>query len=288
MTKFFKRTFSTSIILLLLLIPQAKAQTVGSLELAAMDEWSVSGPNGFFESGFLDINLLLTGGPGNYFISAVGWWVVHADPGYSADPEEGFANGMFTISEVASSITLTSFIASSKNGTIELSWETASETNNARFVIYRNNEVIGSVDGAGSTCETQNYSYNDNTIIPGLEYTYVLADISFANELVKHDNKAVIISLNNDIIEADYKIGAAYPNPFNPTTVLPIELNSAAKVKASIYNLNGHKVKDLVNCNFTAGTHDLKIDGSNMSTGIYMVNILVNDIMKVQKIAFVK
>ena len=99
---------------------------------------------------------------------------------------------------------------------------------------------------------------------------------------------AVTLTLDNDVIEADFTIGAAYPNPFNPTAILPLELTADAHVNASLYDLNGREIKSLVNANFSAGTHELHIDGANMTTGIYMVRILVNDIMRVQKIALVK
>lgn len=190
--------------------------------------------------------------------------------------------------EIATPIRLVSFDAIAKNGKVRLTWSTASETNNARFVIYRNDEPIASIEGAGTTSETHNYSFTDNSLIPGVNYSYVLADINYANELIKHENMAVSVTVANAVKEADFCIGSAYPNPFNPIAVLPIKLNKDARVKASVYDLNGQKVSELVNGHFTAGTHEVKIDGATMSTGIYMVNILVNDIMKVQKIALVK
>jgi len=190
--------------------------------------------------------------------------------------------------EVPAPISLVSFDAIVKDGAVLLSWETASETDNASFLIYRNDEMIASIDGAGTSSEPHNYSVTDNEVVPGVTYTYILADLSYANELVKHEEMATTITLANDIVEADYVISAAYPNPFNPTAILPLELSSNATVKASLYDLNGREVKSLVNGNFTAGTHKLHIDGSNMTTGIYMVKILVNEIMNVQKIALVK
>lgn len=185
-------------------------------------------------------------------------------------------------------ITLASFTAKAKNGTVELAWSTASETDNARFLIYRNDEVVASVNGAGTSSKPHNYSIVDNTVIPGIAYTYVLADVSYANELVLHEDMAVTVTLANDIVEADYVIGAAYPNPFNPSAVLPFELTQASTVKASLYDLNGREVKSLVNGNFSAGSHELQINGANLTTGIYMVKVLINDMMNVQKIALVK
>jgi len=192
------------------------------------------------------------------------------------------------LSDTPSPITLVSFSAKQSDGSITLSWTTASETNNARFLIYRNDEVIGSVDGAGTSSEPHNYCFIDNAVIPSVSYSYILADVDYANGINKYDAEAVSITLSNDLIEADYVIGAAYPNPFNPTAVLPLELTGNAMVKASLYDLNGREIKSIVNATLTAGTHELYIDGSNMTTGIYMIKILMNDIRKVQKIALIK
>ncbi|MBN2687133.1 MAG: family 10 glycosylhydrolase, partial [Deltaproteobacteria bacterium] len=72
-----------------------------------------------------------------------------------------------TASDVPLPISLASFAARPVNGVVELAWETASETNNARFVIYRNGAAIGSDEGAGTTTEPQSYTFVDDAVVPG-------------------------------------------------------------------------------------------------------------------------
>ena len=197
-------------------------------------------------------------------------------------------NAKITGTEVPLPITLTSFTAEAKNGVVELAWETASEVNNARFVIYRNDVAIASVEGAGTTSEPSNYSYVDAEVVPGVAYTYVLADVDYANVETKYDDDAVTVTLASDVAEADFVVGDAYPNPFNPTALLPLTLSKDAMVEASVYDLLGREVKALVNGNFSAGTHELTIDGSNMTTGIYLVKVVVDNVADIQKIALMK
>ena len=59
-------------------------------------------------------------------------------------------------------------------------------------------------------------------------------------------------------------------------------------VKASLYDLNGREVKALVNANFNAGTHDLRIDGAFLTTGLYLVQVVVDNVIDLQKIALMK
>ena len=185
-------------------------------------------------------------------------------------------------------ITLAFFTAEAKNGVVELAWETATETNNARFVIYRNDVAIASVAGAGTTSEPHEYSFVDDAVVPGVAYTYVLADVDLGNNETKYTDEAVTVTVANDLVEADFVVGAAYPNPFNPSTVVPVELTRDAMVKASLYDLNGREVKALINANFTAGSHELRIDGAGLTTGLYLVQVVVDNVVDVQKIALMK
>jgi Secretion system C-terminal sorting domain len=207
--------------------------------------------------------------------------------GTSLDPYT-FSTTAFTVSEVPLPITLSSFTATAVNGAVELAWETATETNNANFVIYRNDVAIASVAGAGTITEPHSYSYVDDAVVPGVTYTYILADVDYANVETKYEDDAVTVTVANDLVEADFVVGAAYPNPFNPTAVVPIELSRDAMVKASLYDLNGREVKALINANFTAGTHDLRIDGAGLTTGLYLLQVVVDNVVDVQKIALMK
>ncbi len=188
----------------------------------------------------------------------------------------------------ATPIELSSFVANTDAGVVELSWETASETNNASFIVYRNNAVLAVVEGAGTTSKTNNYTYTDATVVPGVEYTYVLADVDYENNETKYESKAVVVTVDNDVEDADFEIGTAYPNPFNPSTVVPVELSRDAIVNAKIYTLSGREIATLVNGTMNAGSHELRINASNMTTGLYLVKVMVEDVVNVQKIAFVK
>ena len=191
-------------------------------------------------------------------------------------------------SEGALPIELSTFTADIQDGQVELSWQTASETNNAAFLVYRNDKVIARIEGAGTTSETHTYSYVDATVVPDLTYTYVLADVDYANNETKYENDAVTVTLANDVIEADFMIGAAYPNPFNPTAIVPLELARDAVVNAKVYTLAGHEIATLVNGTMNAGSHELRINANNMTTGLYLVKVMIEDVVHVQKIAFVK
>src|SRR5690606_28158309 len=80
-------------------------------------------------------------------------------------------------------VELASFTASVSDGKVNLSWATASETNNYGFEVERKAEgqeytKVGFVSGFGTTTETQVYSFTDNSVTSGV-YTYRLKQVDF-------------------------------------------------------------------------------------------------------------
>ena len=64
------------------------------------------------------------------------------------------------------------------------------------------------------------------------------------------------------------------PNPFNPYTTLRFSLSASGPAELAIYDVNGRKVKTLVNGVLDAGSHEVVWDGTNeagdkLSSGVY-------------------
>jgi len=191
-------------------------------------------------------------------------------------------------SQGATPITLLSFTAEALAGAVKLNWSTASETNNANFVIYRNDEPIAMIEGAGTSSETHTYSYLDNTVIPGVSYTYVLADVDYDQEETRYNSQAITVKIDSDLPEMNFVIGSAYPNPFNPQTVIPLELKKDAMVKVSLFDVKGRLVKNILNSQLSSGNHDIRLTSENLSSGSYLVQIIIDDAVHVSKITYKK
>lgn len=191
-------------------------------------------------------------------------------------------------SEGATPITLTSFTAEAKQGNIELAWKTASETNNASFLVYRNDEVVAKIDGAGTTSETNNYVYVDASVIPGVSYTYILADVDYANKETCYSAKAVTVTLAKDIAEARFTIDAAYPNPFNPSTCINYTVAETQDIDLSIFNMKGEKVVTLFDGERTAGQYSQTWNASNVQSGVYLLRAKYANQVKTQKLLLIK
>ena len=183
-------------------------------------------------------------------------------------------------------VELTSFSASVNGTSVNLNWSTATEINNNGFEIQRNSGegfvTIGFVKGNGTTTEAKNYSYSDNNLVTG-NYSYRLKQVDF-NGTYEYSKvvEVEIVTSNN------FELSQNYPNPFNPTTSIKFNLPEAGNVKLAVYNLLGQEVKTLVNGFRTAGAYTVNFDASNLSSGIYLYKIEMNNFTQVRKMTLLK
>ena len=84
-----------------------------------------------------------------------------------------------------------------------------------------------------------------------------------------------------------------YPNPFNPNINIEFSVPDEAMISVDIYDINGNKVKTLVNKNMNPGLISLEWDGlsdsgSSVSSGVYLIQIKMNQNIVMKKITMLK
>jgi len=168
-------------------------------------------------------------------------------------------------------VELASFTAEVVDGMVELTWITATETNNQGFEVQRKSEsefeTLAFINGNGTTTETHVYSYTDRNVKAGT-YSYRLKQVDFDGTF-EYSN----------VIEADVQSPAIfaleqnYPNPFNPSTTINFRLAADSKVNLKIFNVLGQEVATLLNGNFVAGSHTVNFTASALNSGVYMYRI---------------
>ncbi|MBN1970444.1 MAG: T9SS type A sorting domain-containing protein [Candidatus Delongbacteria bacterium] len=78
--------------------------------------------------------------------------------------------------------------------------------------------------------------------------------------------------VEEQIVE-DSSILMNYPNPFNPSTTISLELLSNQNIELSVYNSNGEMISSLARGMYKKGTHDFSFSGLNLSSGIYYAKL---------------
>ncbi len=99
------------------------------------------------------------------------------------------------------------------------------------------------------------------------------------------------ISTNNNITDSnpnDFLITPAYPNPFNPTVTIPLEVNIDSFISVNVYGLNGNLINEIVNKKLSKGNYQFYWDGMKYPSGIYILKINSNKYSHTQKIILQK
>jgi flagellar hook assembly protein FlgD len=89
-------------------------------------------------------------------------------------------------------------------------------------------------------------------------------------------------------VPARFIISNAFPNPFNPSTSISVDLNTDSDVSVKVFNVMGQIVHVLSEGQMAAGTHSFTWDASDYPSGIYIISSLIDNNAEVQKIMLLK
>ncbi|KAA3606899.1 MAG: T9SS C-terminal target domain-containing protein [Calditrichaeota bacterium] len=212
-------------------------------------------------------------------------------------------------SDAPLAIELDSFSAHQIENSIQLTWTTASETENEGFNVYRktgNGNFIqiasykshNKLLGQGNSTFQNNYSFVDNSEFRnGETYTYYISDVETNGLETKHEtqSQAVKFVLGEEevISKKEYKLAQNFPNPFNPSTTISYQIAKDTRVNLKIYNIKGEFVKELTSGLQKEGSHNVVWNGTDengksVSNGTYFYKLQAGTFTKTNKMILLK
>ena len=101
------------------------------------------------------------------------------------------------------------------------------------------------------------------------------------------------VSIINETLPITYNLYNAYPNPFNPFTVLRYDLPKDELVTITVYDMLGNAVKNLVNANQSLGHKSVQWNATNyqgqpVSAGVYLYSIEAGEFRQTKKMILLK
>ena len=89
-----------------------------------------------------------------------------------------------------------------------------------------------------------------------------------------------LAALGGRALPARFALGPNYPNPFNPSTIIPYQLAASSEVRLEVFNLLGQRITTLVDGERPAGFHTATwhaTDGSGraVGAGVYIYRMTV-------------
>ena len=89
-------------------------------------------------------------------------------------------------------------------------------------------------------------------------------------------------------VPSQFVLEQNFPNPFNPSTTIRYGLPQRSQVTLTVYNPLGQSVSTLVNGEEEAGYHEVKFDGSRLSSGVYFYRIQARSFVETRKLIYLR
>jgi|GEM_PF-1191842 len=133
-----------------------------------------------------------------------------------------------------------------------------------------------------------------------LEGTGTIYDIEFPDS--RHgwllSNNSIWYTTNGDLVvthtsdinnsPSEFRLFQNYPNPFNPSTQINYEINSASYVQLKVFNILGSEITSLVSEFQKPGQYKVNYEPSNLSGGIYLIQLTAGTQVDVRKMIYLK
>ena len=135
--------------------------------------------------------------------------------------------------------------------------------------------------------EELSFKYYDSTSGEVVEYT---ESIAFENNMVVGDGFDTYgLSRESRSVQPEaYVLGEAYPNPFNPVTSFEYTMPEAGMVEVLVYDVSGRMVAELASGYKSAGTYSVTWNANDLSSGVYMLQMIAGDFVTMQKVMLIK
>ncbi|PSQ79489.1 MAG: hypothetical protein BRD41_07245 [Bacteroidetes bacterium QS_1_63_11] len=182
------------------------------------------------------------------------------------------------------------FDAVQNDNAVELTWQTASETNNAGFTVQRETESgwqsLGFVESkvsGGTTTETS-YRYTvDQELDPGT-HRFRLQQKDLDGSTSLSGVETVDVGLDEAV-----RLSAPAPNPTTGSATLEFGVKEATEVTVSVYNVLGQRVQTLYQGTPQADqVRDVTVDASALSSGVYFIRLQADGQTRTERLTVVR
>lgn len=96
------------------------------------------------------------------------------------------------------------------------------------------------------------------------------------------------VPASNGGLPLTYVLDQNFPNPFNPTTMIRFQLPVRSDVTLVVYDLLGRQVAVLAGGTRDAGRYEVKFDGTNLSSGVYIYRMTAGTFVESRKLVLTK
>ena len=169
-----------------------------------------------------------------------------------------------------------SFDGAAIEGNVRLTWQTASETNNAGFEVQRKSSgedwtrvgYMKSKASGGTTTERKSYEYTIDELPVG-NHQFRLRQVDLDGSSALTDPVSVSVEMQEAL-----KLTAPAPNPVSNSTTLSFAVREQAETTVTLYNTLGQKVALLYEGTpLPEAPQTVQVDVSTLTSGTYFLRL---------------
>ena len=124
---------------------------------------------------------------------------------------------------------------------------------------------------SGSSIEIHDLNLNNNDNFNWFSATSIYGDGDFGTPGISFN--ATLKTDHSMELPISFSLSHAYPNPFNPSTMVKIQNSSGKNLKLEIFNLNGYLIKSVENRWTSLGAYDFTWDAKKEANGVYFFRL---------------
>jgi len=178
----------------------------------------------------------------------------------------------------------------------QLSWKTASETNNAGFHVQHQRlpegdstvsgdrwETLGFVEGAGTTSQKKSYRFETNTLEYG-SHAFRLRQVDTDGSAETTDPVQVDMSLSRKVA-----VDGPNPNPVRQQAKVGVTVRERQEISIQVFDVLGRQVRTVKQGTIPDNnTRTFQIDASGFSSGTYFLRIVGDEFRRTERMTIVR
>ncbi|MFO8098065.1 MAG: T9SS type A sorting domain-containing protein, partial [Salinibacter sp.] len=190
-------------------------------------------------------------------------------------------------------VELAGFEAVRSGSGVELSWKTASETNNAGFRVqhqadeedaWSELDFVESKASDGTTAEAQTYRFDVSEDLEPGTHRFRLEQADLDGSTTLSDVVSVEVGMDEVL-----SLSAPAPNPASGQTTLSFGVKRSVETTVGVYNVLGQRVKTLYEGTPSAEqTRDVSFDAGSLPSGMYFVRMQADGQTETQRLTVVQ
>jgi len=150
------------------------------------------------------------------------------------------------------------------------------------IAVWGDDHTTSEIDGAIKGEELEVSLHNVSEMVP------VKIETIFGEDKYSTDGFSVLRIQDVKASPGQFGIVDAYPNPFNNRSSIKYNLKESSEIDLALFDLTGRRVLDLVSGRKKIGQYSITIEGSSLSSGMYIVRLQAGEQISKRKVTLVK